>query len=61
MPEMSILFTLGIEVDATAFGGVPQLSDRFIKIPKYEMLGFIGNVEHSIAVTERKILNGAIQ
>ena len=54
----AIIFVVPHDVDITSIGGVKLVSDRYFEIEKQDLISFISSVEHSIAVTERKLMNG---
>ena len=37
--------------------GAPQVEDRFSLFPKEDLVSFLASIEHSMAVTERKLVN----
>ncbi len=59
--NISILATLLPNFDLTSLMSKEQRSDRFFRIPKDDLLLFMSSVEHSVAVTERKLLNAGVE
>ena len=53
--ELSILVTVPAEYDVAPLGGDHQNSDRFGYFPKADLVNLLYSMEHSIAVTERKL------
>lgn len=56
--SLSILVTVRQDASLESIDGRPQLSDRFCKFDKLNLIDFLISVEHSIAITERKLGNG---
>lgn len=62
LKSSSLSFMVDHKTDVTHIGTkLTSDSDRFCKIPKKEMLTFVSSVEHSVAVTERKLQSGGGQ
>ncbi len=49
--------TVPHDYDLQGLSGDPQVEDRVCHFPKAELVGFLASVEHSMAVTERKLDN----
>jgi hypothetical protein len=58
--SISLFLSLSIDQDIASLASEPQRSDRFFQIPKKDLITFLISVEHSVAVTERKLVNGNI-
>jgi hypothetical protein len=61
LKHLSMLVTLPHDYDMDLVRGTDQISDRFAQIPKDDLFTFISSVEHSIAITERKLIDGTHQ
>jgi hypothetical protein len=53
--SLSLFLSLKHDHVFTSLKSDPQRSDRFFQIPKVDLVVFLSSVEHSVAVTERKL------
>jgi len=55
--QVPFIYALNLDEDASKFGGHTLVSDRYCEFDKVKLNNFVTAVEHSIAVTERKLEN----
>jgi hypothetical protein len=61
MENVSMVVVVPMETDLSEFEGVKGKSDRYCYLPKEDLVNLMSSIEHSMAITERKLHNASVE